>query len=233
MKRIGLFAVLSIAAASTASAQVGNTGTGGGATDPFWSVSWTQLLGCGLCGSGGGAAFIVPNANVPSPPWNPNNGTATGPNWISAWTNASSAPLYSTGNNAVNYQYDFSTSVGTSGSYTLGLGWDNQLIGVYQNNVLLYGPSAASGFCRDGDGIFPGSAYPICTTQVTLSLSSAYALVIKVTGDGTTDGLFVQGGSASGGGTAITPEPATMTLVATGLVGMLGAGMKRRRNTKA
>ena len=115
-----------------------------------------------------------------------------------------------------------------SGLYTLSLGWDNKLVGIFQNDVLLFGPSNLSGFCRDGDGVFPSSAFPNCTENINLNLSAAYPLVFKLLGDGTTDGLFV-GFDALDVPKDVTPEPGTMTLLATGLVGLVGAGLRRRR----
>ena len=224
MRVLSLSAALLTLGVSILSAQAANTGTGGGATDPNWTASWTELLGGSSSGS-------LPNAyiplSIPSAPWQPNTGLFGGPNWISAWSDAS-ATGYRTGDNASNYAYTFTTDVTASGLYTLSLGWDNKLVGIFQNDVLLFGPSDLSGFCRDGDGVFPSSAFPNCTENINLNLSAAYPLVFKLLGDGTTDGLFV-GFDAVDVPKDVTPEPGTMTLLATGLVGLVGAGFRRRR----
>ncbi len=209
---------------SVASAQIANTGAGTlGSTDPNWSFTCSKLVGSMTNCNSSGAAYIP--STIPSAPWQPNTGNG-GPNWISAWQNASSTS--GTGNNFQNYEYDFWTTVSTSGSYGLNLGWDNQLVGIYQHGVLLYGPSTLSGFCRNGDGVFPSSAYPSCLTSTVLALNSAYRLDVIIRGDGTTDGIFLQfdnGGKPE----EVVSEPATMGLLATGLVGMMGAGLRRRR----
>ncbi len=227
MKRLILVLAASTLATTAAMGQVATTGTGGGATDPNWTVTWTELLGGSATGSS--AAFIP--TSIPSAPWQPNTGSIFGPNWIAAWASAS-APGYRTGNNAANYEYSFATSVASSGSYNLNLGWDNQLVGIYQNNVLLFGPESNSSFCRDGDGLFPSSQFPNCLDSITLNLSGANPLIIKLLGDGTTDGLFLDAEKV-GRPEDVTPEPATMTLIATGLVGIMGAGMKKRRRSTA
>ena len=227
MKRLILVLAASTFATTAAMAQIATTGTGGGATDPNWTVSWIELLGGSATGSS--AAYIP--TSIPSAPWQPNTGSIFGPNWIAAWASAS-APGYRTGDNALNYEYSYSTSVATSGSYSLNLGWDNHLEGIYQNNVLLFGPETKSSFCRDGDGLFPSSAFPTCLDNIKLDLTGGDPLVIKLTGDGTTDGLFLDAERVAVP-QDVTPEPAAMTLIATGLVGIMGAGFRKRRNTRA
>jgi hypothetical protein len=216
-------------AVAAASAQIANTGvgtpnSGGSPLDQSWNFSCSvQVLGMAACNTSG-KAFIP--LDIPSPPWQPDNGSV-GPNWISAWTDASSTS--GTGNNAKNYDYTFSTSVGSAGLYSLTLGWDNQLVGVFQDGNLLYGPSQASAFCRDGDGVFPTSDYPACVVHTTLNLASANDLTIEVTGDGTTDGIYVGFDNAGNPTAGVTPEPGTMGLLATGLVGLMGASRRRRK----
>jgi hypothetical protein len=124
MRTLSMSAAILALGASVASAQVANTGTGGGATDPNWSVSWIELIG----GSSNGSvtnAYIP--TSIPSAPWQPNSGSADGPNWISAWSNAF-ASGYRTGDNASNYAYTFSTDVASSGLYCPNFGWDNKLV---------------------------------------------------------------------------------------------------------
>ena len=214
--------------ASAVGAQIVNTGvgtpnSGGSPRDLSWDFSCSVLVGGMAACNTTGDAYIP--LNIPTPPWQPNTGP-TGPNWISAWQDATSTT--GTGNNVSNYEYDFWTSVGSSGTYRFNIGWDNKLVGIYQNGVLLYGPNTQSGFCRDGDGVFPGSDFPNCLVSTVLALNSAYRLDVIVRGDGTTDGFY---GTFDNGGRPleVVPEPTTMGLLATGLVGMMGAGLRRRR----
>ena len=230
MRKFSLAFAALILGAAGAGAQVANSGVGtpnagGSPTDPSWDFSCSILVvGMAACNTTG-EAFIP--LNIPSPPWQPNTGP-TGPNWISAWQNASSTS--GTGNNVSNYEYNFWTTVGSSGFYGLNLGWDNQLVGVYQNGILLYGPSTPSGFCRDADGVFPTGAWPNCLVSTVLALDSDYRLDVIVRGDGTTDGLYAEFDNA-GRPLDVIPEPATMGLLATGLAGLMGAGLRRRRKS--
>jgi hypothetical protein len=222
MKSVSLFVALVTVGAAAASAQIHSTGTGGTAVDPFWSVTCVGI-GSFTCpattGNLSSDAFIPPT--IPSPPWEQNAGAA-GPNWDSFWASASASN--GTGNNATNYDYIFTTTVGAAGAYTLALGWDNQLVSVKDNGTTFYGPQPLSGFCRDADGLLPASAYPNCLTQVTHTFGAGDILTIEIKGDGSTDGIYAA---------SVTPEPATMSLMAMGLVGMAGAGIKRRRNKRS
>lgn len=234
---VGLFAL-----AGSAGAQIANTGTGGGAFDSFWKVSHECLPGFGsLCPTDDApvAASII--AEPPSPPWAPNDD-------VSAWIGATSTgnwPGGGPGDNTPRLRYYFQTDL--LGGHTVNglLGWDNQLVGYeirYVGGSSWTGFVAASsswltpfddgrsGFCRDDDGVFPGSNYPgNCLATIDLDIGPTLAKVAEirfiVDGDGVTDG-FRFAGTAPG---TVVPEPSTYILMATGLLG-LGIAARRRRS---
>lgn len=217
--------------------------------------SWTAPAPVGgsspyQCGatSGAGAAQIV---NDVSNVWQTQN-DAVAPRWISAWdssngtcVNASGGPVTCDSANpfAAHFQYSYSTAFMSSGAgfVYFQLGWDNILTGFNVNgsNVALGDALVSSlsypftdryGFCRDGDGMFASSAWASgnCTATFKIAVNAGNnTFAINTLGDGATDGLFL---FAEDGGqpTEVVPEPATMTLLATGLAGMAAA--RRRRN---
>lgn len=244
--RAALLMLLTSLGAPAAQAQFPSTGsTPAGTLDPFWNVSWTATaLGGGGNSGGFHDAYVV---NPVDGVWQPNSPFTR---WISAWPGASApngvgdyvAPT--NGNQRYTYTFRLDFNSLYAGSLFFSAGWDNIFQSVTLNGTS-YSPSSLLvsstdrgvsdhfGFCRNGDAIFDSGDFPNCTANFALNgiVAGNNWLEIVLRGDGTTDGLWLEG-SLPNGPQDVTPEPATMTLLATGLAGMMGAQIKRRRDRK-
>jgi hypothetical protein len=209
--------------------------------DLNWSVQWF-----GLSGGVGGFFENAPIVTlIPSPPWAPNIPGVQ--QWIGAANNGSVG-----GPTRYYFQTTFSSPV--SSVLSFGLGWDNRLVGAYVGGSIdptgiflgglsLLGSTSPSnpyaggraGFCRDGDGVFPGSAFPNCVLNVAIGVNADQlnTLTFVVEGDGSTDGLLV--GAAFGDlppviqvPSTTVPEPGTMWLMFTGLLALGGVRYFKR-----
>ncbi len=208
----------------------------------FCSTAWhwqyccttrAYVADCGTASFSGNATVIT---SPPSPPWAPNDANSS---WIGLSANGNN-PHGGTGDNATRYLYHFETELLGQGTITGAIGWDNRLIGYQWLNASgvatggVYAASSSwitpfndpseSGFCRDADGVFDGSAYPNCLAQFTISVNQRDAAGIRfiLEGDGQTDGFRVAGA------TSVVPEPSTYMLMAAGLAG-LGFFARRRK----
>lgn len=81
--------------------------------------------------------------------------------------------------------------------------------------------------------MFSSGSYPFCSALFRIDGIKAgvsNTLSFTIQGDGQTDGMILNP-DAGGELTEIVPEPATMTLLATGLIGMAGSSIRRRRKS--
>lgn len=202
---------LSLAAAVVASLSLGtsamaqtNTGVDtfdAGTRDNQWSFSYSGALG-----SDANDAYVI----------NPTPGAWPAPSssfWIGV-TTSGSLPGGS-GDNVQRVSYDFTTSFAGGGSSLAMTVWtDNFLTGYTFNGVLhTIDPLAPP----------PGDfAQPMPRTFTLLPTGGTNDLTLHFTGDGLTDGVNVA--------FTATPEPASVALLATGLLGLGGVVARRRRS---
>ncbi len=237
------FAVGVLAAAAPANAQIANTGLGGGAFDPNWSVSWTVTGSpSGVTYANGSQAQATVVTSIPSV-WNPNS---TDFRWIGTsfdgdlpcFVNGvfSDCSGRTPGDGVQRVAYQFSTTLLGSGPIAGAIGWDNKMIGWSVNGGTInpFLPAAdfdEFGFCRTADGEFNTNDQPNCTRTFSLAgnWSRGQEFTIHMTGDGGSDGLILNLAEAD---PSSVPEPASMALVGLGLLGVAGAARRRRAATQ-
>ncbi|MDX1996143.1 MAG: PEP-CTERM sorting domain-containing protein [Thermoanaerobaculia bacterium] len=238
--RSPLFAAAVLIALAAPVAAQNNTGGSGWSVNVFTVSSGTW--------SGFYTAF-APATAIPTP-WQDNNASAR---WISAWPNYSTSPGAGDYNRATDanaryqylYRYTFAQPVGT-GLVGFTMGWDNILKGFqFDGGGVLSPPSAYEvgltnertvdsyfGFCRSSDAIH-NSTDAVCTADFRVPTTNGARWVdFFVWGDGQTDGMYLEW-DGNGVPTDVVPEPATMTLLATGLIGLAASSIRRRRKLDA
>jgi hypothetical protein len=223
-----------------AAGQANNTGGAG------WTVNVFTVSGAT---NSGFYAALNPSGGEPGV-WQDNTASTE---WISAWSNFNTSPGAGDYNRIgdVNaryhytFRYTFAQPLG-AGSIVFAAGWDNILKSFqFSNGAVLSPPSTYQiapftdrsvddyfGFCRNGDAM-NNSGDPDCSATFQLAVSpGAEWFQLELWGDGRTDGLWLQWDQASIPQETV-PEPATMTLLATGLAAMSGMSLRRRKRRTA
>lgn len=192
--------------------------------DARWSVFYGEINGSGAVGPNQYRQFatgVDPRPGV----WAPNTLDAM---WIGVRSSATLDNGDASGNPRVRYFFG-QTFFSATDVVSFNLGWDNIFKGIYVNAAS--GPNdvpmvindgtffSAASLSASGNG-FSGMQF---ITLSGLNAGQTNTIWLEVEGDGTTDALFLANA------TQVVPEPATMTLLGSGLLAIGGAYRRRRK----
>ena len=207
LKYTASMALACAAVATPLFAQV-NTGVGADPVthqDANWMVGWNPLLSDASAPAGVGPAYVV--QSPPSPPW---ANTAPGSFWISANTTGT---LGGVGDGQARYSYGYRT-IFTSSTDPISMT-------VWTDNVFTWFSLDGTAFSAAQTG-FPTTTFGPQVFTLNPTTSGEHTLLLQTTGDGVTDGINVQFSSV--------PEPSSMALLGTGLVGLIPMIRRRRKS---
>jgi hypothetical protein len=180
--------------------------------DPTWLLSWQSPV----FGNSSGGFFTAAVVTSRPSPWEPNTASYQ---WIGANGSATLSPAGGSGEPNYFYTFrnlfDLSAADAASFSLVFRCARDNSLVS-YMLNGVVRGEDCGTGFRFGASQVLAGGF-----------VEGENTLDFIVTGDGTTDGLLVSIDQVS-----VTPEPASMGLMAIGLVGLFGVARRKNRSSQ-
>lgn len=211
-KTVSVLAVLAALAPVAASAQTPPANTGAAANvnalfqDALWQVSTNG-------GASWSQAFQVQN---PPSPW-----LAATPAY--SWISATSSGTGGGGDYLFRTLFDLTGYDASTAVMTFQCAIDNY---PDANSYFSLNGGTPGGTCGS---TYNGYQFAGVNTVNSGFVSGLNTISFHFVGDGVTDGLVVGDMSLTASAVTATPEPASMLLVATGLVGVIGAARRRRK----